>query len=471
MLRPAGRNRDNLGAMSGHEPANAVTRGMKVKRTTLLGTVILLAPLGGCATSPLGLFSSTPAPAAQVSAAPTKPDAAPTDLASAIKEAQTYRKNGNLAAAAKVLSQLVLLAPDDPRVVGEYGKTLAGQGRSDDALAFLGRAAELEPNDWSLFSAQGVAYDQKGNYQAAQASYARALLLKPGEPSVLNNDALSHMQAGDLDGAEKLLHQAAPGTPEFPRIAQNLELVQKLKAAQSAKQAAAPPPASQPVAVAAPAPEPQPAAAPTAPVVATAPLPAPEPVAAPAVAAAAPAPAPVAEASGPQSTPPKNEPPASAAVAAAPEASPAPSRQTQAPGAIEALKADPHVVMQQVPKDDSAGALPWPLPAKPGTSPVPAPVKQLAQYTVPENPAAPPAGPQSPKRALYVQAGAYYTPDRAGEAASTLVSLGARVTSGVVEGREVYRVRIGPFLNVRQANAAVAQARALGRADLKIVSE
>jgi len=36
-----------------------------------------------------------------------------------------------------------LVAPDDARVLGEYGKTLLAQGRTDDALAFLARAIEL----------------------------------------------------------------------------------------------------------------------------------------------------------------------------------------------------------------------------------------------------------------------------------------------------------------------------------------
>lgn len=71
-----------------------------------------------------------------------------------MKQALAQRKSGDLSAAAHTLSQLVLLAPDDARVLGEYGKTLIAMGRTDDALAFLERAVELQPKDWSLFSAQ-----------------------------------------------------------------------------------------------------------------------------------------------------------------------------------------------------------------------------------------------------------------------------------------------------------------------------
>jgi cell division protein FtsN len=61
--------------------------------------------------------------------------------------------------------------------------------------------------------------------------------------------------------------------------------------------------------------------------------------------------------------------------------------------------------------------------------------------------------------------------ERAGVAASTLDRLGARVTPGVNDGRAVYRVRIGPFLTIQQAKAAVSQAQAMGHADLRIVTQ
>jgi hypothetical protein len=114
-----------------------------------------------------------------------RPNANATDgaanIEAAIRDAQALRKAGDLSGAAKSLSQLVLVAPDNAIVLGEYGKNLAAQGRSDDALAFLERAIELQPGDWTLYSAQGMAYDQKANHRAAQA-YARALVMKPGSP-------------------------------------------------------------------------------------------------------------------------------------------------------------------------------------------------------------------------------------------------------------------------------------------------
>ena len=113
-----------------------------------------------------------------------------------------------VAEAIRHLSQLMMVASDDPRVVSEYGKTLASMGRAQEAVNFLTRAQELKPGDWSVYSALGVAYDELGNQKDAGAAYERALVLKPGEPSVLSNYALSRMLANDPDGARKLMVRA-----------------------------------------------------------------------------------------------------------------------------------------------------------------------------------------------------------------------------------------------------------------------
>src|SRR5258706_4693141 len=201
---------------------------VRMRALAALSTMVL-----GCASAPSGKDATVLSDALQKGkdnpSVTSRPAAAPTNIDEAVKQAQAQRKSGDFSTAAHTLSQLVLLAPDDARVLGEYGKTLIAMGRTDDALAFLERALELQSKDWSLFSAQGVAYDQKGEYLAAQAAYGRALLLKPGDPTVLSNAALSHVQTGDLDGAEALLLQASPSSAEFPRIASNLALVRSLK--------------------------------------------------------------------------------------------------------------------------------------------------------------------------------------------------------------------------------------------------
>jgi Flp pilus assembly protein TadD/cell division septation protein DedD len=405
-------------------------------------------------------------PAAPPSALGLVPGEIPADLETALHQAQLSRQSGDIAGAAKILSQLVLFAPDNPRVLSEYGKTLVAEGRTDDALAFLERAIQIQPAEWSNYSAQGIAYDQKGNYQAAMTSYTRALALKPGEPTVLNNAAMSRMQAGDLPGAEKYLMQAAPGAAEFPRIAENLALLQSMKAART--------PVMPQIAPAAPAPAAVQAM--TAPVIEKAPLPEPQKPAPPVMTASA-APPPAMPVMPVMPVMPSVEPPLAmpsesdvpAPVAAEP--SPAPAVQPNAPASksLAELRADPSVRMAPVPKDDQAGTVVKTVPPKPAApavaaaspAPAPAPAKNVL----------PPAPKNSAANSFYVQAGAFATQSRADQAAAALDSLGARVTPATVDGHAIFRVRIGPFLDIGQANAAVSHAQALGHNDLKIVNE
>ncbi len=195
-----------------------------------------------------------------------------TTLDDSIRQAQLLRLAGQYPEAIKHLSQLMMVATDDPRVVSEYGKTLAAMGRADDAINFLSRAQQLSPNDWTVYSAMGVAYDTKGDQHAAAASYDRALALKPGEPSVMINYALSRMLAKDPDSAKRLIAQVeAGGGASDPKIASNIAMIRKM--------APAAPIQPQVQAVAANVPPPAAAGPNPAPTthVAQAPLPAPQP--------------------------------------------------------------------------------------------------------------------------------------------------------------------------------------------------
>lgn len=200
--------------------------------------VILLCgtALAGCA-SDGGIFGAPDShkKAAAASDAPAKASEIanlPTDVEGGVRQAQEMRLAGHYDEAIHTLSQLMLVASDDPRVVGEYGKTLAEQGRAQEAVQFLTRATELQPSEWSFYSALGVSYDQLGNQTSARAAYEQALKLRPGEASILNNYALSRMMANDPQGARELMARAEnAGGATDPKIARNIELVNKLAVA------------------------------------------------------------------------------------------------------------------------------------------------------------------------------------------------------------------------------------------------
>ena len=155
----------------------------------------------------------------------------PVTLEGEIAKAHALRVAGSYEEAAKALGQLMIVAPDDVRVVGEYGKALTQLGRPGDALPFLERAIQLDANDWTLYSAIGVAYDQSDQHAKAHAAYEHALQLKPGQPDVLNNMGVSRMLAGNLGDAQKLLNQASQPGATQPKIGNNLALLETLKPA------------------------------------------------------------------------------------------------------------------------------------------------------------------------------------------------------------------------------------------------
>jgi Flp pilus assembly protein TadD len=191
----------------------------------LLGCSALISP------AQAGWFGTDAKPAAPSA----KKDAAPQPLPAvtlddSIREAQMLRLAGNYQEAVNHLSQLMLVAADDPHIISEYGKTLVSMGRADEAEKFLTRAQQLQPDDWTVYSALGVAYDEIGNQKAAQISYERALSLKPGEPSVLNNYALSRMLAKDPAMARKLADRAetANTSAKDEMIERNVALIRSM---------------------------------------------------------------------------------------------------------------------------------------------------------------------------------------------------------------------------------------------------
>ncbi len=206
--------------------------------------------LCGCETfggSSTATLTGAPAPSAASASNPNNSVA--TNLDAEIARAQLLRANGQTQEANQALSQLMLVAPDDARVVGEYGKLLAQQGRAQDAVAFLQRAIELAGNDYTLFSALGVAQDQLGNQDAAKSAYDIALKLKPGDAMVLNNYALSRMLAHDPAGAHAMMAQARAADTANAKIARNEALIAKMMPVPAASAAAA----AAPMAAAAPA--------------------------------------------------------------------------------------------------------------------------------------------------------------------------------------------------------------------------
>jgi Flp pilus assembly protein TadD len=200
--------------------------------TSLIALLVCAPALAGCA-SDGGMFASgshkKTEEASKDSAQSKETANLPTDVDSNVRQAQEDRLAGRYDDAIHLLSQLMLVASDDPRVVGEYGKTLAEKGRAQEAVQFLTRAVALQPAEWSFYSALGVAYDQVGDQASARNAYEQALRLHPGDAVILNNYALSRMLAKDPDMARQLMAKAqSAGGASDPKIARNIDLVNSL---------------------------------------------------------------------------------------------------------------------------------------------------------------------------------------------------------------------------------------------------
>jgi len=83
------------------------------------------------------------------------------------------------ARALEVLSKARDLAPHDPAVATEIGKTLLSEGQPEAALPEFGRALALDPRDARNFNNRGVALEALGQTEAARADFEHALSMDP----------------------------------------------------------------------------------------------------------------------------------------------------------------------------------------------------------------------------------------------------------------------------------------------------
>jgi peptidoglycan lytic transglycosylase len=77
--------------------------------------------------------------------------------------------------------------------------------------------------------------------------------------------------------------------------------------------------------------------------------------------------------------------------------------------------------------------------------------------------------PVPPTTSIFVQAGAFTSLENAKRVLATLKRLGAGISPIMKDGRPLYRVRLGPFNDVSQADAALARVHVLGDNDARIV--
>jgi tetratricopeptide (TPR) repeat protein len=86
-----------------------------------------------------------------------------------------------------LLDEARRLAPNDPAIATEAGRTLLAAGNAAAALSEFGRALALDPHDADNYNNRGVALAALGQTDAARLDFERALALSPGLTSAAEN--------------------------------------------------------------------------------------------------------------------------------------------------------------------------------------------------------------------------------------------------------------------------------------------
>ena len=86
-----------------------------------------------------------------------------------------------------LLDEARKLAPGDPAIAAETGKTLLSAGNAAAALSEFGRALALDPRDANNYNNRGVALAALGQNEAARLDFQRALRISPGLSSAAEN--------------------------------------------------------------------------------------------------------------------------------------------------------------------------------------------------------------------------------------------------------------------------------------------
>ena len=91
--------------------------------------------------------------------------------------------------------------PNDAEALRLLGAALSAQGKSDEAIAAIRRAAALRPNDARVHNSLGAALHAVGERQDAVAAFRRALEITPDFAPAWQNLATDLMMLEDNDGA------------------------------------------------------------------------------------------------------------------------------------------------------------------------------------------------------------------------------------------------------------------------------
>ena len=138
-------------------------------------------------------------------------------LARQARGAWLYRVKHDFPAARAELEAALALAPNDVGILSMLGWDERREGRFEQALVHLEKAAELDPHNVQLFgSIGGETLLQMRRWDEGRHWLDRALALSPGNPWALGYKSLSYLEQGRIEESARLLgEKPAADEPVF----------------------------------------------------------------------------------------------------------------------------------------------------------------------------------------------------------------------------------------------------------------
>jgi tetratricopeptide (TPR) repeat protein len=125
----------------------------------------------------------------------------PDSVTAQIGAARTLAQQGRVDEAIDSLRSAQAAAVTDPRISVTLGRLQLAQGRPNDALGTFRDGLKQNPGSVPLLIATGVALDTTGQHAQAQTCYKEAMAIEPDSVAASKNLALSIAQAAKSHGA------------------------------------------------------------------------------------------------------------------------------------------------------------------------------------------------------------------------------------------------------------------------------
>lgn len=134
-----------------------------------------------------------------------------------------YQEKKDTLSAMSVMAAAVLIYPDNPQLLFEYGLLLDRNGMNDQAIVKMEKVLELSPDHADALNFIGYTWaDKNVRLQDALAYIQKAVALKPDNGYIIDSLGWVYYRLGDFSRAAEELERALGLEPEDPHIYDHL---------------------------------------------------------------------------------------------------------------------------------------------------------------------------------------------------------------------------------------------------------